>query len=119
MDTSHLLIRLRYQSRVTNLRRLEEGLALLPVARAQLVRLQRIEHAQHLFRVAAYAHVVDGNEADDALRVDDESGAQRDPFLLVQDAEPLRQLTLDVGQHGEGQVLQIGMRAAPREVNEL
>ena len=44
-------------------------------------------------------------EADDALRVDDERGAQRHALLLVQDAERGRELALGVGQHGNGRVL--------------
>src|SRR5262245_23947052 len=48
---------------------LERLLALLPVARAELARLQRVEHAQHLVRVAADASIGHGDEADEPLRV--------------------------------------------------
>jgi hypothetical protein len=38
------------------------------------------------------------------------------PSLFVQDAERLRQLSLGVGQHREGQVPKIVVVPAPREV---
>src|SRR5690606_4954185 len=81
--------------------RLEYFLAILPVAGAELVGLQGVEHAQDFLRIAADAEVVHRHEADDAFRVHDEGGAQADAFRLVQDAELLAELTLDVGQHGE------------------
>src|SRR5258706_79014 len=58
----------------------EELVALLPVARAQFVGLQRIEHAQDFLGIAAHAHVVDRHETDYAFRVDDERGAKGDAF---------------------------------------
>src|SRR5690606_23776839 len=75
-------------------------LARLPVARAKLIRLQRVEHAQDLVDVAADVHVGDRNEADDALRIDDEGRALRDAFL-VENAERGAQVLAKVGQHGE------------------
>src|SRR5215469_1720924 len=84
--------------------RLQGLFALLPVARAELVGLQRIEHAQHFLGAAADAQVGDVDEADDALRVDDVSGALRDTGPGVEDAERTRQLALDVREHGERQV---------------
>src|SRR3546814_5772737 len=78
------------------LRGLQDVFALLPVAGAEFVGLQGVEHAQHFLRVAADAEVVHRHEADDALRVDDEGGAQRDALGLVEHAEVLAQLTLDV-----------------------
>src|SRR5688572_16056580 len=50
-----------------------EGLfALAPVARAQLVALQRVEHAQHFVRIAADRTGGDVDELDLAVRIDDE-----------------------------------------------
>ncbi len=71
-------------------RHLQRGLALLPVAGAELVGLQRVEHAQHLGHVAADRQVVDARPADDALGIDDEGRAERHAVLLVEDAEGLR-----------------------------
>src|SRR5262249_6092267 len=101
------------------LRGLQDRLALLPVAGAKLVGLQRVEHAQDLLRVAADAEVVDRHEADHALGIDDEGGAQRDALLLVEDAERARQPALDVGEHGERQVLQVRMVLPPGQVHGL
>src|SRR3982074_1347919 len=81
---------------------LQDVVALLPVAGAELVGLQRIEHAQDFLRVAADREVVHRHEADDTLGIDDESGAQADAFGLVEDAERLGKLALEVGQHRDG-----------------
>src|SRR4051794_20280888 len=70
--------------------RAERRLALVPVARAQLVGLQRIEHAQHLGRVATDGQIVDRREPDHALGIDDEGRTQRDALPLVEHAERLR-----------------------------
>jgi hypothetical protein len=70
--------------------RLERLAADRAVARAQLVGLQRVEHAQHFLRVAADRQVVDRGEADDAVRIDDEGRAQRHAGVLVEDAERIR-----------------------------
>src|SRR6266849_2955243 len=99
--------------------RLQRLLARLPVARAELVGLQRIEHAQHLLRIAADAEVIHRGEADDALRVDDEGRAQRHPLALVEDAERSRQLALDVGEPRESDLAEIVTALPPREVDEL
>src|SRR5690242_2416351 len=48
---------------------LERLFTLLPVARAQLVCLQRIEHAQYLFRVTSNVQIGDVDEANHTLRV--------------------------------------------------
>src|SRR5690606_5481721 len=66
-------------------------LALLPVARAQFVGLQRVEHAQYFLRIAADAAISDVREADHALRIDQEGRALGDA-LLVHDAERLGQI---------------------------
>src|SRR5580704_1480052 len=98
---------------------LQDVVALLPVAGAELVGLQRIEHAQHFLRLAADREVVHRHEADDAIGIDDEGGAQADAFGLVEDAERLGKLALEVGQHGEGQRPEVGMVLAPRQMHEL
>jgi hypothetical protein len=41
------------------------------------------------------------------------------PFLLVQDAERGRQLPLGIRQHRIRQRLEVGVVAAPREVDEV
>src|SRR5882757_8901212 len=97
----------------------QDLVALLPVAGAELVGLQGVEHAQHFLRIAADRQVVDRHEADDALGIDDEGGAQADALALVEDAQCLRELALDVGQHGERQRLQVGMVLAPCQVHEF
>src|SRR5216684_5384321 len=103
----------------SSLRGLQDVVALLPVAGAELVGLQRIEHAQHFLRVAADREVVHRHEADDAIGIDDEGGAEANAFSLVEDAERLGELALEVGQHREGQRLQVGVVLAPRQVHEL
>src|SRR5262245_42738554 len=55
--------------------RLQGLLARLPVARAELVRLQSIQDAQHLVHTATDRQVVHRDVADDPLRVDDERRA--------------------------------------------
>src|SRR5882757_1261769 len=97
----------------------EDVVALLPVAGAELVGLQGVEHAQHFLRIAADREVVHRHEADDALGIDDEGGAQADALVLVEDAERCRKLALEIGQHRERQRLQVGMVLAPGEVHEL
>src|SRR5207344_473938 len=98
---------------------LQELIALLPVARAQFVGLERVEHPQHLLGITSDVQVVNGRESDYALRVDDEGGAQCHAFLLVENAERLVQFTLDVRKHREGEVLQIRVRTAPGQVDEF
>src|SRR5690349_24555146 len=93
--------------------------ALLPVAWAQLVRLQRVEHAQHLFRAAANVQIRDVDEPNHALRVNDEGGTLGDSLARIEDAEAAGELTLDVREHGERQVLQLVLRLAPCQVYEL
>src|SRR3546814_18863244 len=50
--------------------------ALLPVAGAEFVRLQRVEDAQRLLRVPSDVQVVDRDVADTAFRIDDEGRPQ-------------------------------------------
>src|SRR5665213_1730117 len=66
---------------------LESVLPLLPVARAQLVGLQRIEYTQHFRRVAAYRKIGDVDETDHTLRVDHEGGALGDAGLGVENTQ--------------------------------
>src|SRR3954470_132980 len=99
--------------------RLKRVLALLPVAGAQLVGLQGVQNAQDFLRVAADRQVIDRSEADDALGIDDEGGAECHAFGLVEDAELGAQLALDVGQHRERQVTQVVVVDAPGVVDEL
>src|ERR1700687_6226240 len=98
---------------------LERGLARLPVARAELAGLQRVQYPQHLVDVAAHREVVDAGPADHALRIHDEGGPERHALAAVQDAERGRQLALGVGHHRERQALEIGVIAPPREVDEV
>src|ERR1700761_7295299 len=99
--------------------RLERVAADNAVARAELVGLQRVEHAEHFLRVAADREVVDRSPADDALGIDDEGGAERDAGLLVEDAELGRELALDVRQPGERALAQVLAALAPGEMHEV
>src|SRR5271163_692303 len=51
---------------------LQSVLALLPIAGAELVGLQRVQHADHFVRVTTDVEVGDVDESNDTLRVDDE-----------------------------------------------
>src|SRR5580658_3973857 len=98
---------------------LEGVVALLPVAGAQFIGLQRIEHAQDFLRAPADAQVRDVHEADHAFGVDDVSGALRHARLRVENAERRRQLALQVREHRERQVLELLLVAPPGEMHEL
>ena len=100
-------------------RQLERVFALLPVAGAELVGLQRVEHAQDFLRAAADRQVGDVDEAHDALRIDDEGRALRDSRVRVEHAQRRRKLALEVGEHRERQVVQVLVALAPGEVHEL
>src|SRR5579859_3033744 len=106
-------------SRVRISGRLEGVFTLLPVARAQFVGLQRIEYAQHFLRTTADVQVGDVDEADDALRIDDEGGALRDAGLGIEDAECAGQLALYVRQHRKRQVTQLVLPAPPGKMHVL
>ena len=84
----------RERWRFTQLRkkqlRYESLFALLPVAGAELVGLQRIEHTQHFLRVAADRQIGDVDEANDAFRIDNEGGALGDAGVDVENAELAR-----------------------------
>ncbi len=74
---------------------------------------------EDFLRIAAYRQVGDIDEADHIFRVHDEGGALADARLDVKNAQLLREIALVVGEHGEGQVLQVGMAVAPRVVHIL
>src|SRR5665213_526773 len=98
---------------------LEGVLSLLPVARAQLVGLQRIQYAQHFRRVAAYRKIGDVNETDHTLRVDHEGGALGDAGLAIENTQGVAELALDVRQHRKRQIAQLFLFLAPRQVHVL
>src|SRR6185312_2860800 len=93
--------------------------ALLPVAWAQFVRLQRIQYAQHLVRVTPDAEVRYVDKANDTLWVNDVGGPLRDAGFRIENAERARQLTLDVRQHRERKLAQLFLLLAPGEMHEL
>src|SRR5512132_2582305 len=93
--------------------------ALLPVAGAQLVRLQSIEDTQHFLRVTADIEIIHRDEADDPLRIDDERRAQTHALALVEDAQSHAQLSLDVSQHRKRQVPEIREVPSPCPMHEL
>ncbi len=92
--------------------------ALVPVARAQLVGLQRVEHPQHLGDVAADRTGGHHDELDLVVRVHDEGGPLRDT-VGAEHAAGGGQLTLDVAEHREGQLAQVRVVLAPGVVDEL
>src|SRR6185312_2374235 len=59
------------------------------------------------------------DETNHALGVDDEGGSLGDSLTRIEDAEAAGELTLDVREHGERQVLQLVLRLAPCQVYEL
>src|SRR4029077_5569586 len=109
----------RMASRVFTSGRLQGLCALLPVAGTELIGLQRIEHPQDFLGAAADGEVGDVDEADHALRVHDVGGALRDARLRVEDTERRGELALDVREHRQRQLLQLGPLAPPGEVHEL
>jgi len=94
-------------------------LALLPVAGAKLVSLKRIKYAQNFLRVAAHRKIGDIDKANHVLRIDDERRSLCHAGVLIEDAKLSAEIALDVGQHREGQVLQIGMMRAPCVMNKF
>src|SRR2546422_2817918 len=69
-----------------------------PVAGAQLVGLQSIEHAQHFLGAAADIEVVDRDVLDHVVGVDDERRAQRHAFLRIAHPELINQRSGHVGE---------------------
>src|SRR6516165_3775709 len=106
-------------SRVFISGRLEGLFALLPVARAQLIGLQRIEDAQHFLRASADIKVGDVHEAHDALRIDDEGGTLRNPGLGIENTQCAGELALDVREHRKGERAQLLLLTPPGEVHVL
>ena len=77
--------------------------------------LETIKDANYLVHVAANGEVVGAREADDALGVDDDGGAEGDAGFRMQDAEVVRQL----GRVKEKRVVdaaEVAVVVAPREV---
>src|ERR1700739_2989607 len=87
----------RMASRVFMSGRLQGLFALLPVAGAELVGLQRIEHPQHFRGAAADGEIRDVDKADHALRIHDVGGALGDAGLRIEDAEAAGELAPDIG----------------------
>ena len=83
------------------------GFALLPVAGAEFVRLQRVEYAQDFRRATTNREVRYVDEANDVLRIDDKCRALCNARGRIQNSELLGEFTLDVREHRERKVLQI------------
>src|SRR5262249_49807151 len=72
----------------TDLGRFAQGLfALLPVAGAKLIGLQRVEHAQSLIHAPPDRQIITRHPSDDAFGIDDECRAQRHALFLVKDSQ--------------------------------
>ena len=63
-------------------RRAQHLFTLRPIARAKLVRLERVEDPQRLLRVAAHVQAVDRHVLDDVVGIDDEGCAERDALFF-------------------------------------
>src|SRR6516225_4049604 len=109
----------RMLSRVFISGRLQSLFALLPIAGTGLVGLQGIEHAQHFLGAAPAIEIGDVDEADHALRIDDEGGALGHARLRIENPERAGELALDVSEHREGERAQLVFLAAPGEVHVL
>lgn len=92
--------------------------ALLPVAGAQLVRLESIEDAQHLVDVAADGTCGDGDELDLVVGVNDEGRAVGNS-ISVEHAGRFSEFTLEVREDRERQRFEIFVLCTPLEVDEL
>jgi hypothetical protein len=97
----------------------QRGFSLLPVAGAEFAGPQGIQHAEDLLRVAAHREIVDRDETDDIVRIHHEAGALSHAFRGVQDAQLLAEFAFHIGQHGEGQIFQIGVVLAPGQMHEF
>src|SRR5688572_15755665 len=93
--------------------------ALMPVAWAQLVGLQRVEDAQRLLRIAALVEAVDRHMLDHVMRIDDEGSAQANAGVLVENAERTGELMLVVRDPREIERGEALVRLAPGEVHEI
>src|SRR2546426_12673062 len=83
-----------------------------PVAGAQLVGLQSIEHAQHFLGAAADIEVVDRNVLDDAVGVVDERRSQRHAFVWIAHPELIDQRPSYIGKLSLVEALQLRVIAA-------
>src|SRR5690606_32137790 len=84
------------------------------IAGAKLIRLQGVENAQRVLRIAADAEIVDVNVLDDVVRVDDEGGAQRNARFRT-NAEAVDQRAGRIGELPCRMAFQIRMIAPPGE----
>src|SRR5690606_35676644 len=98
--------------------RVQGVLALGPVARAELVRLEGVEDPQDLLGVTADGAGGHHGELDLVVLVHDEHGALGVAVLAL-DAEVAHQLVLRVRHHRERQVAQVLVVLAPGVVDEL
>src|SRR5690606_3930846 len=89
------------------------------VAGAQFVGLQGVDNAQRVFRRTADVQVGDIDVLDDVVRVHDEGGAQGDAVFFVQDAQVAGQLAAGVSELPDRQLVQVGVVAAPGQLDEL
>ena len=65
--------------------------ALLPVAGAKLVGLQRVKHAQNFLRIASNREIGHVRKADDVLGIDDKGRALRTPaFSSIMPSWPVK-----------------------------
>ena len=88
VEAPHLHLKVSSWSPFEFLLSCSEGLlALLPIAGAEFVRLQAIEHTPRLIHIPADREVIDRSPADDPFRVYDEGGPQRNPCRLVQNPQ--------------------------------
>jgi len=94
-------------------------LAFLPVAGAQLVRLERIQNAKRLLRVAADIEAVDGHVLDHIVGIDDEGGAIGDARIRGDDPESVGELLLVVRDPREVRRCKALVRLSPGVVDEI
>src|SRR5581483_11686392 len=97
----------------------QSWLALLPIAGAEFVGLQRVQYAQDFLDVAAYRQVGDRYKADDPVWINDKSGSLRHAFLGIENAQCGGQLALDISEHGELQVTEVLMIVPPCKMYEF
>src|ERR1044072_4901159 len=90
--------------------------AFLPVAGAQLVRLQCIQDTYHFFYVTAYVQVVQGYPAYNTLRIYDESSTVSDLFVSFQDTQFFSQGFGSICQHREVQATKVFVVFSPGQV---
>lgn len=98
----------------------------MPVGRAHLSvlvgELERLHESHDLIDVPADAEVVDGDLADDALGVDDEQPAERDPRVLDEHPVVARHAQVLVREDGDVHLPEATLlpgRVDPREVGVL